>query len=223
MDFEHAPYDWRDAVAVVAVCAEAGCTPFIRVPDHSPTWIKRALDVGAFGIIVPMIETVEQARQVIAAAKFPPEGNRSAGGGMHNLNFDCTVEEYFTSANEQIMVVLQTESPLGVKNAPEIYALPGCDAILIGPGDLRMQMRSDDGQYPSKEDHEAMIQEIVSVGKNLGKPTGIHVLTAEQVNVRIDQGMQLIGVSSDLAMMTQKASEIARTLGLDAKSDIARY
>jgi 4-hydroxy-2-oxoheptanedioate aldolase len=223
LDVEHAPYDWREIATIVAACAEAGCVPLIRVPDGSHSWIKRALDVGAYGIVVPMIETVEQARHAIAAAKYPPHGTRSAGGGMHNLNFDCSVEEYFAEANEQIMVVLQTESPLGVQNAPEIYALPGCDAVLVGPGDLRMQMRTKDGEYPGKTEHESMIQNVISVGKSVGKPTGIHVLTAEQVHTRIDQGMQFIGISSDLAMMTQKANDIARALGLDVRPDLARY
>ena len=81
------------------------------LPDGSHSNIKRALDAGAFGIIIPMVETVEQARAAIAAAKYPPEGNRSAGGGASNLNFECSLEDYYLNANEQILVILQTERP----------------------------------------------------------------------------------------------------------------
>ncbi len=223
LDVEHAPYDWRETAAVVAAIADAGCVPLIRVPEGSHTWIKRALDAGAHGIVVPMVETVQQAQAAIAAAKYPPQGNRSAGGGMHNLNFDCTVEEYFLGANDQTLVVLQTESPQGIENAQEIYALPGCDAIFIGPNDLKFQMRQPDGSFPSDEELEKAIQRILAIGRDVRKPIGMHVLNVEQANLRIGQGMQFVAVSSDLGMMNHSAREIGDALGLAAKQDIARY
>ncbi len=223
LDVEHAPYDWREISSVVASVADAGCVPLIRVPDGSHSWIKRALDAGAYGIVVPMVETVEQAQAAIAAAKYPPLGNRSSGGGMHNLNFDCTAEEYYLEANQQIMVVLQTESPLGVQNAREIYSLPGCDAIFVGPNDLRFQMRSADGSFPTQAEHEALIQQVISIGRDVGKPTGIHALTAEAANRRIDDGMQLVAVSSDLGMLARKAREVCEAMGLKLRDDLARY
>ncbi len=223
LDVEHAPYDWRETAAVVAAIADAGCVPLIRVPDGSHTWIKRALDAGAYGIVVPMVQTVEQAQAAIDAAKYPPLGNRSAGGGMHNLNFDCSVEEYFIGANDQTLVILQTESPLGIENANEIYALPGCDAIFIGPNDLKFQMRQADGTFPSEEELEAAIQRILAVGRDLRKPIGMHVLNIEQADRRIGQGMQFLAVSSDLGMLNTSARQIGAGLGLTAKADIARY
>ncbi len=223
LDVEHAPYDWREIATVVAGIAEAGCVPLIRVPDGSHSWIKRALDAGAFGIVVPMVETLSQARAAIAAAKYPPEGNRSAGGGMHNLNFGCTAEEYYSGANGQILVVLQTESPLGVENAEAIYAQPGCDAIFVGPNDLKFQMRASDGTFPSEQEHEQMIQRVIATGRTVGTPTGMHVLTPQQAEHRIKQGMQMVAVSSDLGMLAGRAQEITRLLGLDSQDDLARY
>ncbi len=223
LDVEHAPYDWREIAAVVAAVAEAGCVPLIRVPDGSHTWIKRALDAGAFGVVVPMIESVEQARDAIAAAKYPPVGNRSVGGGMHNLNYACSAEEYYTQANNEILVVLQTESPEGVKRAREIYDLPGCDAVFIGPTDLRFRMRAPDGTFPSEQEHEALIQEIVDAGRDTGTPVGIHVFTVAEANKRIEQGMQFIAISSDLRMLADKAEEITSSLGLACGKDLARY
>ena len=112
-----------------------------RVPEGSHAIIKRVLDAGAWGIVVPMVDTVEQARRAIAAAKYPPVGNRSVGGGMHSLNFAASSAEYYRRANDEILVVLQTESPTGVDNAEAIYSLPGVDAIFVGPVDLRANMR----------------------------------------------------------------------------------
>jgi 4-hydroxy-2-oxoheptanedioate aldolase len=90
LDIEHSPIDWSQAAANFAVIAEAGCVPLARVPKGNHDYIKRVLDAGAWGIVVPMVDTLEQARIAVAAAKYPPTGNRSLGGGLHALNFDCS-------------------------------------------------------------------------------------------------------------------------------------
>ncbi|MGC4003256.1 MAG: aldolase/citrate lyase family protein [Pirellulales bacterium] len=141
LDMEHQPIDWETAAAIFGAIADAGGVPLCRVPEGTHFYIKRALDAGAWGIVVPMVDTVEQAKTAIAAAKYPPHGNRSVGGGMHALNWNATAGEYFARANDEVLVVLQTESPRGIRNAPDIYALPGVDAIFVGPNDLRAQMR----------------------------------------------------------------------------------
>lgn len=223
IDMEHSPYDWREVATVVASVADAGCVPLIRVPEGSHTMIKRALDAGAFGVVVPMVETVEQAEIAIHAAKYPPEGNRSAGGGMHNLNFNCSTDEYFQGANNQILVVLQTESPKGIENANAIYRLPGCDAIFVGPNDLRFQMRKADGTFPTDEQHEAQIQRVIGIGRETGRATGIHVQTAAEATLRIEQGMQFIAIASDLAMLYKQAQSVASALGLSDDANIAKY
>jgi 4-hydroxy-2-oxoheptanedioate aldolase len=207
LDLEHSPIDWSQAAAIFGAVADAGCVPLVRVPEGNPMCIKRALDAGAFGIVVPMVETVQQAQTAIAAAKLPPLGNRSAGAGLHALNFAATPDEYFARANDEILVVLQTESPLGVKNAEEIYRLPGCDAIFVGPLDLRFTMRSPDGRFPLPEEHEAMIQQVIRIGHRLQMPTGLHCRDPREALRRAEQGMQFLAVSSDLGMMTAKAKE----------------
>ncbi|HWL07561.1 MAG TPA: aldolase/citrate lyase family protein, partial [Planctomicrobium sp.] len=128
IDLEHAPIDWNQAAVLFAVISDAGCTPLARVPEGRHDYIKRVLDAGAHGIICPMINTVEQAKHCIAAAKYPPVGNRSVGGALHAVNFDASAGEYYRRANDEVMVILQTESPEGVDNAEEIYSLPGVDA-----------------------------------------------------------------------------------------------
>jgi hypothetical protein len=100
LDLEHAAVDWSQAAVIFALVAEAGCVPLARVPEGDHYCIKRALDAGAFGIVVPMVETVEQARTAIAAARYPPLGNRSVGGGMHSLNFAATADDYYRRAND---------------------------------------------------------------------------------------------------------------------------
>jgi 4-hydroxy-2-oxoheptanedioate aldolase len=224
LDMEHSAIDWSQANAIFAAVADAGCVPLVRIPEGSHHYIKRALDAGAWGIVVPMVDTVEQARTAIAAAKYPPVGNRSVGGGMHSMNFAATAGEYYERANDEILVVLQTESPQGVENAEEIYSLPGCDAIFIGPNDLRFQMHSRLGRKPTAEEHEALIQRVIEVGKQVGTPTGLHAMDADSALQRTEQGMQFLAIGSDLRMMTQQAQGIVKAVMPDLTAkDVARY
>ncbi len=224
LDMEHSAFDWSQAATLFAAIADAGCVPLARVPEGDHYCIKRVLDAGAWGIVVPMVDTVEQARTAIAAAKYPPDGTRSVGGGMHSLNFDATAGDYYERANDELLVILQTESPEGVENAEEIYSLPGCDAIFIGPNDLRFQMREPDGTMPTPAAHEEMIQRVIAAGKKVGMPTGIHAMTPEDALSRADQGMQFIAVGSDLGMLNQAAQQFVETISPDRDaSDLARY
>lgn len=215
LDMEHGPFDWSQAAMLFAAIADAGCVPLCRVPEGDHYCIKRALDAGAFGIVAPMVDTVEQAQRIIAAAKYPPLGNRSVGGGMHALNFAASSGDYYELANDEILVVLQTESPRGVANAEAIYGLPGCDAVFVGPNDLRFNMRTPTGAKPSFADFEAAIQRVIAAGKKTGTPTGIHVMDPESALKRAEQGMQFIAVASDLRMLDTTAQAFLKILHPD--------
>jgi 4-hydroxy-2-oxoheptanedioate aldolase len=224
LDLEHAAIDWSQAAAIFAVASDAGCVPLCRVPEGDHYCIKRALDAGAWGIVAPMVNTVEQARAIIAAAKYPPQGNRSVGGGMHALNFAASAGEYYERANDEIVVILQTESPTGVENAEAIYSLPGCDAIFVGPNDLSFNMRTAGGPKPTDAELEAMIQRVIAVGRKVGTPTGIHVMDPHDALRRAEQGMQFIAIASELRMMNLKAQEYLQVIfPKETGKDLARY
>ncbi len=225
VDIEHSPVNWETAAHMFAAIADAGCVPLARVPRGDHDLIKRVLDAGAMGIVVPMVNTVEEARDAIAAAKYPPQGNRSVGGAIHCLNFGATAGDYYKHANDEILVVLQTESPEGVRNAKEIYSLPGVDAIFVGPNDLKFQMRNEtaDGQDPTPEAFEEMLQQILRTGKEVGTPVGLHVLTVEDTQRRVEQGWQFIALASELKFMVNEASRIVKALNMQSAGDLARY
>lgn len=223
VDLEHSPIDWSEAGVLFGAIADAGCVPLARVPRGDHDLIKRVLDAGAFGIVVPMVDTVQQAKDAIAAAKYPPIGNRSVGGTLHALNFGATSGDYYKHANDEVLVILQTESPRGVENAEEIYSLPGVDAIFVGPNDLNFQMRGPDGIDPTPEQLEVMLQRVLAVGKKVGTPVGLHVQSVEEVQRRIAEGWQFIAIGSELRMMVNNATHFARALNLQAASDVARY
>lgn len=224
VDMEHSPIDWAQAAALFGAIADAGCVPLCRVPNGTHENIKRALDGGAWGIIAPMVDTVEQAKAIIAAAKYPPQGNRSVGGTLHAMNFDATAGDYYKKANDEILVILQTESPTGAGNADAIYSLPGVDAIFVGPNDLQAQMRGPDGKDPTPAEHEAMLQTILEAGKRTGTPVGVHVLTPDDVNRRIAEGWQFLAIGSDIRMMVSSAQTWVKELNLKSqRGDLARY
>jgi 4-hydroxy-2-oxoheptanedioate aldolase len=224
LDIEHSAIDWSQAAMIFAAIADAGGVPLARVPKGNHDYIKRVLDAGAWGIVVPMVDTVEQAQIAIRAAKYPPQGNRSLGGGMHSMNFDATGPEYFKHANDEILVVLQTESPTGVANAEAIYSLPGVDAIFVGPVDLRAQMRAPDGTEATDEEFEAMLQKVIAAGKKTGTPTGMHVMDPHSALKRAEQGMQFIAVGSDLRLMSTEATNTLKALGIEgSRGESARY
>ena len=212
VDIEHGPFDWSRAATLFAAIADAGCVPLTRVPCGSHDQIKRALDCGAWGIVVPMVDTVEQARSVVAAAKYPPVGDRSLGGALHALSFDTTANEYYERADDEILVVVQTESPTGVENADEIYRVPGVDVAFVGPRDLQAQMRTADGTEPSKEAFEAMLQQVVDTAAAAGITAGFLSADPQVARQRTEQGFRMMGVGSDVSLALTQARSILETL-----------
>src|SRR5262245_45060944 len=100
VDMEHTQVSWETAATMFAVIADAGCTALIRVPANRHDHIKRALDNGAHGIVVPMVNSRQEALDAVAATKYPPHGNRSVGGSVHALNFGTSANDYYAHANE---------------------------------------------------------------------------------------------------------------------------
>jgi 4-hydroxy-2-oxoheptanedioate aldolase len=223
VDMEHSPIGIEQAANLFGAIAEAGCVPLARVPRGTHENIKRVLDAGAWGIVVPMVNTVEEAKVAIAAAKYPPIGNRSIGGGLHALNYDAVAGDYYKRANDEILVVLQTESPQGVENAEAIYSLPGVDAIFVGPNDLTFQMRTPEGVDPTPDELEAMLQRVLAAGKKVGTPVGLHVLTVDDAKKRIEQGWRFVAIGSELRFMTGEAQRIAGAMNMKRAADLARY
>lgn len=224
VDMEHTHVDLNTAALMFGAIADAGCVPLARVPVGKHEWIKMALDCGAMGIVAPMVMTADEARAIVAAAKYAPEGNRSVGGGFHAINFEATPEEYYRKANDEILVVIQTEHIDAARRADEIYAVPGLDAVFVGPHDLSFTMRSADGSFASPERFEETLTQIREAAKRHNLPCGLHVLTAEDALRRADEGWQFIAVGSELKMMLDGASAIvAQTNPEDQSRKLAKY
>ena len=224
MDIEHSLVDWETATHMFASIADGGCTALARVPANRHDHIKRVLDNGAQGIVVPMVNSREEALAAVAAAKYPPVGNRSVGGSAHALNFDATPNEYYARANDEILVVLQCEHIQAVESAEAIFSVPGIDAIFVGPNDLAASMRSPDGKPPSAPATAEAMKKILATCRQCGVPAGLHCGTAAEARHRIEEGWQFLAVASELRMMLDAAGEVVRQLGLQKqKGEAAKY
>ena len=203
VDAEHNPIDIRTLAQMFAAMAASGTAPMVRIPWNSGENFKRVLDAGAWGVVVPMVKTREEAERAVEAARFYPEGDRSVGGGRAPISFDTTGEHYLRNANNEILVVLQIEHIRGVENADAILSVPGVDACFIGPNDLAASMGIGLG-VPLESDNPALVEAIFAIRDAClrnGMAPGIHTSGAAGVNQRIAEGFQFLALASELKYM----------------------
>jgi 2-keto-3-deoxy-L-rhamnonate aldolase RhmA len=167
IEMQHSPLTYSEVARMIWACKDAPAIPFIRVPDATEGDIQKAVDIGALGIIVPMVATVEKAEAAVRFAKYPPEGYRSRGGGQYGALWG---DDYRETANENILVVAMIESPDGIEIADRIAAVRGVDVVFAASGDIGSftGLAMDDPRY------QALIQRIhdqtLRAGKKLGGP-----------------------------------------------------
>lgn len=223
VEMEHTPVNFETAALSFAILSATGVAPLARVPWNTGENIKRVLDTGAWGIVVPMVNSRAEAEAAVAAARYAPIGARSIGGQMHAANFDTDPATYYARANDEILVVLMIEHVKGVAAAEEIISVPGVDVVFIGPNDLHNSMgkkpvfESDDKQFTDA------VQHVLTTAKKHGVAPGIHVLDAAAAQRRIAEGFQFIAITSEAGMMLTKAREFAKTLGLGGAKEVAKY
>jgi 4-hydroxy-2-oxoheptanedioate aldolase len=223
VELERTPVNWETAANSFAIIAASNVVPLARVPWNTGENIKRVLDNGAFGIVVPMVNSRSQAEAVVNAARYHPLGNRSIGGQLHAANFDTDPATYYAKADEEILVVVMIEHVEAVEAADEILSVPGIDAVFIGPNDLLNSMRQPpafDSQHPAFVD---AVQQVLKTANKHGVAAGMHTLDAEGARKRLAEGFQFIAVASEAGFMLSKAQETLRALGISAEGPLAKY
>ncbi|OJJ94669.1 hypothetical protein ASPACDRAFT_65045 [Aspergillus aculeatus ATCC 16872] len=169
IDCEHGNINDDAMHSSTAAIAAMGVSPLVRLRMTHPDLIKRALDAGAHGIVVPMINTAEEARAVVAHAKFPPQGLRGQGSAFPAIAHGIDLPTYIKTANDTLITCVQIETKLGVENVDAICAVPGVDMIFIGPNDLALSVL---GYVPAKGDEPEFIdaiEKIVAAARRHGK------------------------------------------------------
>jgi len=203
IDAEHSPLD---ALTIQRILQGAGTTPcLVRLARGDEVSIKKALDVGAAGIIAPLINSAERAAEVVRHAKYAPLGTRGVGvGRAHGYGF--AFQEYVSNANEDTVVVVQAEHIEAVNNMEAIVQVPGVDAVLVGPYDLSASLgRLGEVAHP---DVFAAIERVTQICRAAQMPLGIFGMTAEAVRPYIERGYTLLAVSIDTVLLGTAARQL---------------
>lgn len=170
------------------------CSAIIRIPENGTVWIKRALDTGCDGILVPQVNSAEEAYKAVMAAKFPPQGSRSVGIGRAH-GYGMSFSDYLSSANQTTALIIQIEHINAVNQLDKILDVEGIDGVFIGPYDLSGSMNML-GQVTSAPVQEA-IQEVKQKCVERSIPVGIFVMKAEAAQKEIEEGCTFIAVGMD--------------------------
>jgi 2-keto-3-deoxy-L-rhamnonate aldolase RhmA len=201
VDLEHTPLDPTSAhqmYAAIADISQGRCTPMARLVSGSMEQIKLALDAGAQGIIVPMVNTARQAQDIVRFAYYPPEGERGAGGLTPHLGFGTNRSEYIRHANDQLLVGVQIESVEAVRNIAEIASVPGLDLIFIGPYDLHISLGLPGAFWSQAPVFVEAVRKVISTCQAKSLPLGILCGNAEQVKQRQADGFTFLGMGTDV-------------------------
>jgi len=196
VDLEHSVIDYYEAEQLIATIESNGCVPYVRVGANDPTMIKRVLDAGARGVIVPMVNSQEDAEKAVNAAKYPPTGNRGVGLARAQ-GYGFSFEEYASTINDQVKVIAQIEHYEAIANLDNIINVNGIDGTIIGPYDLSGSVGLP-GQYDNPNVKE-LLDEYEKTCKKLSSPLGFHVVPADSnlVKEKIKAGYTFIAFSLD--------------------------
>ena len=202
VDMEHAQTSCETAVDMFRAAEMYGMAPMVRVynPYDGPA-MTRLLDVGAHGVMVPLVQDKAQTEMIVEAMKYAPVGKRGANGGRGPRwgNY----ENYPKVCNDNTLCIVQCESGKGVENIEEIVSVPGVDAVFIGTADLTLDM----GLSLDSPEISAAIEKVLNACKAHGKIAGIYTATGEAAAMRVRQGFQLVTCMNDLGFFANKAKQ----------------
>ena len=200
-DMEHTGWNF-ETIRRLTASAPSHAAPLVRVPAGEYHFIARALDMGALGIMVPLVETAEQAEQIVASAKYPPQGRRGAAFGMPHDGYQSgDLHEKIAAANDQTLIIVQIETRTGLENVEEIAGVDGVDVLWIGQTDLTCSLGIP-GQF-EHPDFEAAVERVLLACQNADKTAGFMPLSLAEARRFRDRGFRMLAYSGDLWIYQQ--------------------
>jgi 2-keto-3-deoxy-L-rhamnonate aldolase RhmA len=167
IEMQHSPLTYAEVARMIWACRGAPAVPFIRVPDSTPGDIQKAMDIGALGIIIPLVDTVEEIRSAVEYTMYPPRGKRSLGNGQYGALYG---PDYRQIVNDNVVIVAMIESPPGVALAKEIASVPGVDVVFAASTDLGSFSGTRQGQPEYETMAKKIHDETLAAGRRLGGP-----------------------------------------------------
>jgi 2-dehydro-3-deoxyglucarate aldolase/4-hydroxy-2-oxoheptanedioate aldolase len=204
IDLEHGVLDLREAQQIVqSASPRVPCV--LRVPANDDVWIKKALDIGPAGLIIPSVNTAEEAEKAVWLCKYPPEGTRSVGIARAQ-GYGENFQGYIQDANQSTVVILQIEHQDGIDNIDSILSVSGIDCLFIGPYDLSASMEKI-GQVSDPEVQQA-IRYVEKRAKRVGMPLGIFCASVEAARPFVQRGYSLFAIGIDIMLISRSAKNI---------------
>ena len=213
LDQQHGLYDIATTAAAIVAVHAAGAAPIVRVPLGDFAVVSRVLDFGAEAVIAPMINTEADARMFVAASKYPPLGERS--WGPHRATALAGIADqkmYLRDANEQMLTFAMIETRAALSNVDAIAAVPGIDALFIGPSDLSIALTDGATLDPHSPAVEKALDKVVTAAAKAGKIAGLYCINAERAVACARRGFQFLAVGSDQAFLRAGAAAQMKTL-----------
>ena len=215
IEMEHSPITLETLRNIILATRGQKAVPIVRVPVVELWTAKRALDMGALGVIFPFCSTPELAKLAVEACKYPPLGRRGSGPGLASLRW-AAPEGYHTFADNNVIVVVMIEEERAVEKIDEIAATPGADVIFIGTSDLSFSMGlRGNTEHPRVQE---AVKRVLAAGKANKKAVGLPLKDAEQIKRRVDEGFQWFQTASEINLMTRGALQLLEPLGRAAES-----
>lgn len=202
LDMEHAPADMMEVIHMLQAVSSTKMVPVVRVPWNDTVTIKRVLDAGATTLLIPLVQSADEARQAVAATRYPPQGVRGVAGMTRAARYGV-VNNYLQHANDGMGVIVQLETPQALQQIDAIAAVEGVNALFIGPADLSAAMG-----YLGQLTHPAVLEQMsraVKRAKEAGKPIGTIGGTPEVVAQYRAIGFDFVAISSDLSLLVRGA------------------
>jgi 4-hydroxy-2-oxoheptanedioate aldolase len=206
IDTEHGPIDVETVHAMIRATSGTTTTPVVRVARNLDWLAKRVLDIGALGVMMPAVNSAQEAIEAVHAVRYPPDGTRGFGPTFAALRWGLAGADYVKQANDEVMAIVQIEHIDAVDRIEEILAVPGLDLPLIGPYDLSGSMGLL-GQVAHPK-VQAAIDRVLAAGKKANLPVGIFGVTAEEINTYLEAGFRAILVGVDAALLAAAARQL---------------
>jgi 2-keto-3-deoxy-L-rhamnonate aldolase RhmA len=205
LDLEHGSMSIETACEISVAAQDSGIAPIVRVPYGELAMATRVLDGGALGIVIPHVDTPEEAREIADRLRYPPRGHRSVGGGQAQFDYaPMPMSEMTEKSDDNTLITVMIETPKAVENAEAIAAVPGIDSLLVGSSDLSMELG-----IPGQNGHEkvqAAVDKVVAACRKHNKWPGMGGAYSEELlKLYIDKGMKLMLAGNDLPMLTGAA------------------
>lgn len=206
LDAEHSPNGLESVLAQLYAMSAYPAAPLVRPPFGDPVLIKQFLDLGAQNLLVPMVDSAEQAEEIVRAARYPHGGIRGVGSALARSARWNRVEGYLGRASETISLILQIESAAAVADVDRIARVDGVDALFVGPSDLAASMG-----YLGQQSHPEVVAAVlrsIEAGKAAGIPVGVNAFVPADAERYIEAGAAFVAVGADVAILARQTEAL---------------